>query len=87
MMNPQVNVITLGVQDLNRAKQFYGEGLGFPVDQDQGGFVSFDLGSGSSALALYTMEALAADAGVAAEHSGYPGITFSYIVSSRGARG
>jgi len=30
-MNPQVSAITLGVKDLNRAKQFYSEGLGCPI--------------------------------------------------------
>jgi catechol 2,3-dioxygenase-like lactoylglutathione lyase family enzyme len=33
-MNPHVSVITLGVGDLNRAKQFYSEGLGWPIQQD-----------------------------------------------------
>jgi catechol 2,3-dioxygenase-like lactoylglutathione lyase family enzyme len=29
-MKPHVSVITLGVRDLNRAKEFYGKGLGWP---------------------------------------------------------
>ncbi|MGQ0549940.1 MAG: VOC family protein [Armatimonadota bacterium] len=81
-MNPQISAVTLGVRDLNRAKQFYSEGLGCPIGQDQGGFVSFNLGNGSSALALYTWDALAADAGVASDGSGFRGITLSYIVPS-----
>ena len=79
-MNPQISAITLGVRDLKRATQFYSEGLGCPIEQDQGGFVSFNLGNGSSALALYTRDALAADAGVAADGSGFRGITLSYVV-------
>ncbi|MGH9332830.1 MAG: VOC family protein [Vicinamibacteria bacterium] len=58
------------------------EGLGCPIEQDQGGFVSFNLGGGSSVLALYTWDALAADAGVASDGSGFRGITLSYIVPS-----
>ncbi len=81
-MNPQISAITLGVRDLNRAKQFYSEGLGCPIEQDQGGFVSFNLGNGSSALALYQLDALAADAGVASDGSGFRGITLNYIVLS-----
>jgi catechol 2,3-dioxygenase-like lactoylglutathione lyase family enzyme len=81
-MKPQISAITLGVRDLNRAKQFYNEGLGCQVEQDQGGFVSFNLGNGSSALALYTWNALAADAGVASDGSGFRGITLNYIVPS-----
>jgi catechol 2,3-dioxygenase-like lactoylglutathione lyase family enzyme len=81
-MNPQISVVTLGVRDLDRAKQFYSEGLGCPVEKDQGGFVSFSLGDGSSALALYTWDALAGDAGVPADGSGFRGFTLSYIVPS-----
>jgi catechol 2,3-dioxygenase-like lactoylglutathione lyase family enzyme len=81
-MNPQVSAITLGVRDLNRAKKFYSEGLGCPIQQDQGGFVSFALGNGSSGLALYAWDALAEDAGVASDGSGFRGFTLSYIVSS-----
>lgn len=81
-MNPQVSAITLGVRDLGRAKRFYSDGLGCPIGQDQGGFVSFNLGSGSSALALYQRDALADDAGVAAEGSGFSGVTLSYVVDS-----
>ncbi|MGQ0550926.1 MAG: VOC family protein [Armatimonadota bacterium] len=83
-MNPQISAVTLGVRDLNRAKQFYSEGLGCPIGQDQGGFVSLNLGSGSSALALYPWDALAADAGVAADGSGFRGMTLNYIVPSQG---
>lgn len=81
-MNPHVSAITLGVRDINRAKQFYSEGLGWPIAQDHGMFVSFSASEGSSGLALYTWDALAEDAGVAAEGSGFRGVTFSYLVRS-----
>jgi len=81
-MNPEITAITLGVSDLNRAKQFYGEGLGCPIDKDYPVFVSFNLGDGSSELALYTWDALAADAGVPSEGSGFRGVTLNYIVTS-----
>jgi len=35
-MNPHVSVLTLGVRDLSRAKQFYSEGLGWPIQLEQG---------------------------------------------------
>jgi catechol 2,3-dioxygenase-like lactoylglutathione lyase family enzyme len=81
-MNPQISAITLGVSDVNRAKQFYSEGLGCPIEKDYPGFVSFNLGDGSSALALYPWDALADDAGVASDGSGFRGITLNYIVPS-----
>ncbi len=79
----QVATIMLGVKDLARSKQFYGEGLGCTIDQDHPGFVSFTLGDGSSSLALYEREAAAQDAGVSSEGSGFRGVSFHYIVPSR----
>ena len=78
----QVTAIMLGVADLSRAKKFYPEGLGCPIDKDYPGFVSFDLGARSSSLALYEREAAAQDAGVSAEGSGFRGVSFHFIVAS-----
>ena len=78
----QVTAIMLGVKDLARSKKFYGEGLGRTIDKDYPTFVSVSLGDGSS-LALYEREAAAQDAGVSAEGSGFTGISFHYIVTSR----
>jgi uncharacterized protein len=81
-MNPHVSVITLGVRDLGRAKQFYREGLGWPIQQEQEDWVCFSLGDGSSALALYPWDALAEDAGMAPDGNGFRGVTFAYNVRS-----
>ncbi len=81
-MNSHIGVVTLGVRDLNRAKQFYSEGLGWPILVDQGHFVSFSPGPGSSTVALYPWDVLADDAGVPPDGSGFHGITLSYIVRS-----
>jgi catechol 2,3-dioxygenase-like lactoylglutathione lyase family enzyme len=81
-MNPQITHVTLGVSDLDRAKKFYGEGLGCPIEKDFGVFVYFNLGEGSSALGLYTRDALAQDAGVTPEGSGFSGVTLNYNVAS-----
>jgi uncharacterized protein len=82
-MPVQVTTIMLGVEDLGRAKKFYGEGLGCTIDQDYPHFVLINLGEGSSSLALYQREAAAQDAGVPAEGSGFRGVSFHYIVPSR----
>ena len=76
----QVTAIMLGVEDLARSKRFYGEGLGCMIDQDYPSFVSFNLGDGSSSLALYEREPAAQDAGVSSEGSGFRGISFHFIV-------
>lgn len=81
----QVSAIMLGVEDLARAKRFYGDGLGCAIDQDHPSFVSFNLGEGSSSLALYQREAAAKDAGVSSEGSGFRGVSFHFIVSSSDA--
>jgi catechol 2,3-dioxygenase-like lactoylglutathione lyase family enzyme len=78
----QVTAIMLGVEDLARSKKFYGEGLGCQIEQDYPGFILFNLGDGSSSLALYEREAAAQDAGVSPEGSGFRGVSFHYIVSS-----
>ena len=84
-MSLQVIAIMLGVEDLGRSKTFYGEGLGCAIDQDHPNFVSFDLGEGSSSLALYEREAAAQDAGVPSEGSGFRGVSFHFIVPTREA--
>src|SRR5262245_37627104 len=81
-MNAHVSVITLGVRDLKRAKQFYHEGLGWPILQEAGPWLAFSLGDGSSVLGLFPWEALAQDAGVPADGSGFRGVTLSYLVRS-----
>jgi catechol 2,3-dioxygenase-like lactoylglutathione lyase family enzyme len=81
----QVTAIMLGVEDLARSKQFYGDGLGCAIEQDYPQFIKFSLGDGSSSLALYQREAAANEAGVSAEGSGFRGISFHYIVPSREA--
>jgi uncharacterized protein len=61
----KVTTVMLGVEDVARAKRFYADGLGCAIDQDFGGFVKYDLGEGSSSLALYEREAAAGGGGVA----------------------
>ena len=65
---------------MDRAKQFYAEGLGCRIEQDHPGFASLDLGDGSPSLALYQWEAAAQDAGVPSQGSGFRGVSFHYIV-------
>jgi catechol 2,3-dioxygenase-like lactoylglutathione lyase family enzyme len=79
-MEAQVSVITLGVRDFERAKQFYRDGLGWPVLQDYPDWMCLGIGGGAAGLGLLPWDALAADAGVDAEGSGFRGMTLSYLV-------
>jgi catechol 2,3-dioxygenase-like lactoylglutathione lyase family enzyme len=72
----------LGVHDLNRSKVFYRDGLGCAIAKDYPNFVEFDLGDGSSSLALYEWDAAAQDAGVSSEGSGFRGASYHFIVDS-----
>ncbi|MEV4622973.1 VOC family protein [Asanoa sp. NPDC049573] len=78
-----LSAVMLGVEDLDRAKKFYGEGLGFKIDKDTRNFVSFSLGEGSLHLALYEWEAAAQDAGVPSAGSGFRGASFHLNPESR----
>jgi len=82
-MKPHVAVITLGVRDLKRARKFYSEGLGWPIQQEDYNWVCFLPGDDSSALALYPWDELAEDAKVRADGSGFRGVTLAHNVRSK----
>jgi catechol 2,3-dioxygenase-like lactoylglutathione lyase family enzyme len=69
-MRPRLSVITLGVDDLERAVRFYRDGLGFPTEGivgtefEHGAVAFFDLANGVK-LALWPRRDLAHDAGLA----------------------
>ena len=78
---PRVSLITLGVEDLERARAFYETGLGWRASSaSQGDIVFFPLGG--LALALYPRSLLAADAGVPEAGQGFRAITLAHNVRS-----
>ena len=82
-MNPQINAILIGVEDMERAKKFYSEGLGCPIAQDHKVFVQFNLGDGTTSLGLYSWSDLEKDAGLTGKKTGeFRGFTLSYFVTS-----
>ncbi len=73
-------MVTLGVADLDRATEFYRDGLGLPECEPEGDIAFFE--TASTWLALYPREALADDATVPAEGSGFRGFTLAQNVES-----
>jgi uncharacterized protein len=80
-MKPRINMITLGVKDMEKAIQFYANGLGLPRTPFEGGAAFFTLNG--SWLSLYPWNALAEDATVNASGSGFRGVTLAHVVSSK----
>lgn len=68
-MNPRITLLTLGVDDLERAVAFYRDGLGFSTkgivgaELENGSVAFFNLQSGLK-LALWPRKSLAADSGL-----------------------
>jgi uncharacterized protein len=74
---PFANMITLGVQNFQRERDFY-QALGWPIAFDSDDFVAFELRG--ALLALFPVEKLAADSRARPE-VGQGGIRFSMIIS------
>jgi catechol 2,3-dioxygenase-like lactoylglutathione lyase family enzyme len=82
-IKPQEVPITIGVADMKRSKQFYKDGLGLPVKKAFGNkFVMFGGEDGTSGLGMYKREALADDASVPPDGSGFHGFSLTHVVSS-----
>lgn len=79
-MKPRISMITLGVGDLAAAIDFYEKGLGFPRMESPPEVAFFTLNG--TWLGLYGREALAEDARVPAEGSGFEAFTLAHNVES-----
>ncbi len=79
-MEQRLSVITLGVADLARSRVFYEQGLGWTASGAQEQIVFYQLNG--LILALYPRDALAQDAGVVAEGSGFAGMALAHNVRS-----
>lgn len=80
-MKPRINLITLGVKDLQVSIDFYEKGLGWKrakASQDSVAFFQLN----GIVLSLYSREALAEDAQVPHEGQGFSGITLAYNTKS-----
>ncbi len=79
-MEARITLVTLGVADLARSIRFYRDGLGLPQRPTPDGVAFFELRG--MWLSLYAREALAEDANVSPEGSGFRGFSLAHNVRS-----
>jgi len=83
-MDARLSFVTLGVEDLQRSIAFYEEVLHLPrIPMPPNADVAF-FELGRTWLSLYPRTLLAADAGVTAERSGFPGFSLAHNVRTAG---
>jgi predicted lactoylglutathione lyase len=80
-MEQRISIITLGVTDLNRSREFY-ERLGWRRAFTKAEGIAF-FQAGGMALALYPRHELAKDANIAPEGHGFNGISLAYNARTR----
>ena len=76
IMDPRINVITLGVKDFARSLAFYRDGLGWTAQVDDD-IAFFPLNG--IIFALYPRDKLAEDAMVPSRETGFPGFTLAFL--------
>lgn len=81
-MKPRISLLTLGVKDLDRARSFYRDGLGFPLRPESNETVAFFDLDGRIVLALFDHNDLAHDAFVSPEGMGFRGFALAHNVAS-----
>ena len=79
-MQPRISMITLGVRDLEKSIAFYENGLGFPRMESPPEVAFFTLNG--TWLGLFGREALAEDAHVSPEGSGFNSFSLAHNVAS-----
>jgi catechol 2,3-dioxygenase-like lactoylglutathione lyase family enzyme len=82
-MEQRVSIVTLGVSDLQRSREFY-ERLGWRRSMANTEGIAF-FQTGGMALALYPRHELAKDANVSAHGGGFPGISLAHNARTRAA--
>jgi catechol 2,3-dioxygenase-like lactoylglutathione lyase family enzyme len=80
-MDARISFITLGVADLPRATRFYADVLKLPQIETPPNAAFFEMGK--TWLSLYPRDDLAADAGVSATGSGFPGFALAHNVRTK----
>ena len=79
-MKPHITIITLGVENLQRAIDFYQKGLGLPRKDESESIAFFEMTG--TILVLYPRDELAADITISPEGTGFQGFTLAHNVDS-----
>jgi catechol 2,3-dioxygenase-like lactoylglutathione lyase family enzyme len=87
-MKPRFQILTLAIDDLDRALAFYRDGMGLPTqgivgtEFEDGAAVFIPVNDGLT-LALYPAASLAKDAGIAATRTRLGAISIGHLVGSK----
>jgi predicted lactoylglutathione lyase len=81
-MKPRLNIVTLGVKDLNISRDFYEKALGWQATKNSDDKIVF-FNHGGIVLGLYPLDKLAEDATVTKERSGFSGVTLALNLDSK----
>lgn len=83
-MKPRLNIVTIGVSNLQRSRDFYSKALNWePAKGSDENIVFYDqLGI---VFALYPMDKLAEDAEISSDRSGFSGVTLAINLESKEA--
>jgi uncharacterized protein len=87
-MTPRITVLTIGVDDLERALRFYRDGLGFPTEGiigkefEHGAVAFFDLQPGLK-LAIWPRKSISQDTGLPLSAPSATEFTIGHNVSSK----
>ncbi|GAB2665226.1 VOC family protein [Nocardia goodfellowii] len=80
-MKAHASSILLSVRDMQRAKRFYTDGLGWKIKNDYGVSVFFE-SEGATPVGFYGRDGLAQQVGVSPEGDGFSGVVLTYVVRS-----
>lgn len=88
-MKPRITVLTIGVDDLERAVRFYRDGLGLPTDgifgaEHEFGAVAFFRLQAGLQLALWPRTSIARDSGLSVSAHSPTEVTIGHNVYSKG---
>jgi catechol 2,3-dioxygenase-like lactoylglutathione lyase family enzyme len=80
-MNQHLHLVTLGVNDLKKSVEFYTKILGWKPASNSSDDIAF-FQAGGAVFAIYPREALAEDAVISPDGSGFAGFTLAYNARS-----